>query len=109
MENSIAHILLSAAQEMWRREPTLAIYTKQTAEHELNVAFHFAAELRTWFPWLDCDFDVTKPNFERNRPDIILHRRAEHAANFLVVQIKREVNRNLTAHLTQKTSRSRLI
>src|SRR5947207_10346135 len=94
MVDLIARILLSAAHEMWQREPTLAIYTKETAEHELNVAFHFAAELRAWFPWLDCDFDVTKPNFDRNRPDIILHRRREHAGNFLVVEIKREVTRD---------------
>jgi hypothetical protein len=105
MEDLIARILLSAAGRMWQREPTLAVYTGETAEHELNVAFHFAAELRAWFPWLDCDFDVTKPNFEMNRPDIILHRRREHAGNFLVVEIKREVTRNEAPHDLTKIRR----
>lgn len=94
MKDLIARILLSAANRMWQREPTLGNYTAETAEHELNLAFHFAAEIRFWFPWLDCDFDVTKPNFDSNRPDIILHRRREHVLNFLVVEIKRKRNRD---------------
>jgi hypothetical protein len=73
MKELLARILCSAAHSMWEKDPTLGQYTTEIAEHELNVAFHFAAELRGWFPWLDCDFDVTKPNFDRNRPDIILH------------------------------------
>jgi hypothetical protein len=75
---------------MWKREPTLGKYTAETAEHELNLAFHYAAELRHWLPWLDCDFDVTKLNFNRERPDIILHRRGSNKANLLVIEIKRE-------------------
>jgi hypothetical protein len=90
MKELLAQILLSAAGEMWKREPTLGKYTAETAEHELNLAFHYAAELRHWLPWLDCDFDVTKLNFNRERPDIILHRRSSNKANFLVIEIKRE-------------------
>ena len=89
MKDLIARILCSAAQAMWRKEPTLGKYTSETAEYELNLAFHYAAELRNWFPFLDCDFDVTKPNFNRERPDIILHRRGSDL-NFLVVEVKRE-------------------
>jgi len=74
---------------MWQKDPTLGQYTSETAEHELNLAFHYAIELRNWFPFLDCDFDVTKPNFNRERPDIILHRRGSDL-NFLVVEVKRE-------------------
>ena len=88
MKDLLTRILSSAASAMWRNEPTLGRYTRETAEHELNLAFHYAAELRGWFPWLDCDFDVTKLNFNRERPDIILHRR-NTGLNFLVIEVKR--------------------
>jgi hypothetical protein len=97
MKALLERILLSAGAEMWSREPTLSKYTSETAEHELNLAFHYATELRHWFPWLDCDFDVTKVNFGRDRPDIILHRRNSNAANFLVVEIKRARYRSAVA------------
>ncbi len=89
MKTLLARILCSAAQSMWQMDPTLGKYTSETAEHELNLAFHLAAELRAWFAWLDCDFDVTKPNFNRDRPDIILHRR-QTSLNFLVIEVKRK-------------------
>ena len=97
MKALLEQILLSAGAEMWSREPTLSRYTSETAEHELNLAFHYAAELCEWFPWLDCDFDVTKVNFRRDRPDIILHRRNSNAVNFLVVEIKRARYRSAVA------------
>ena len=78
---------------MWQKDPTLGKYTPETAETEWNLVFHFACELRNWFPWLDCDIDLTKPNFSSNRPDIILHRR-ERDFNFLVVEVKREESRH---------------
>jgi hypothetical protein len=77
-----------------RKEPTLSRYTAATAEHELNLAFHYAAELRGWFQWLHCDFDVTKNHFNAERPDIILHRRRSNACNFLVIEIKRARSRH---------------
>jgi len=97
MKALLERILLSAGAQMWSQEPTLSKYTSETAEHELNLAFHYAAELRHWFPWLDCDFDVTKVNFCRDRPDIILHRRNSNAVNFLVVEIKRARYQNAIA------------
>jgi hypothetical protein len=102
MKNLLARILCSAAQEMWNRDKTLGNYTSETEQHELNLAFHFACELRGWFPWLDCDFDVSKRasfaahNFaekpKRKRPDIILHRRSTHFVNFIVIEVKRKQN-----------------
>ena len=77
---------------MWEEEPTLGRYTADTAEHELNLAFHYAQRLRGWFPWLDCDFDVQKRPLENQRPDIIFHRRGNHDENFLVVEVKRANN-----------------
>src|SRR5439155_1770301 len=94
MKTLLARILCSAAQSMWQKDPTLGKYTSETYQHELNLSFHFAAELRTWFPWLDCDFDVAKRGGNRERPDIILHRRGSHALNFLVIEVKREGSRN---------------
>ena len=78
---------------MWHWEPTLSRYTSETDETEWNLAFHYAAELRRWLPWLDCDFDVSKRNLDRERPDIIFHRRKTHALNFLVIEVKRERSR----------------
>lgn len=60
MTELLAQILLAAAGQMWKRDPTLGKYTAETAEHELNLAFHYAAELRRWLPWLDCDFGKLK-------------------------------------------------
>ena len=90
MKELLAQILLSAAGQMWKRDPTLGKYTAETTEYELNLAFHYASGLFHWFPWLDCDFDVVKLNLNRERPDIILHRRGTNKANFLVIEIKRE-------------------
>lgn len=38
-----------------------------------------------------CDLDVSKPNMDAKRPDIILHRRGRHNQNFLVIEVKRHV------------------
>jgi hypothetical protein len=90
MKTLLARILCSAAQAMWDKDTTLGKYTSETEQHELNLAFHYACELRDWFPWLDCDFDVSKVACNYERPDIILHRRTTHALNFLVIEVKRE-------------------
>jgi hypothetical protein len=93
MKSLIARILCSAAHSMWHKDPTLGHYTSETNQHELNLAFHYACELRQWFPWLDCDFDVSKKAYDYERPDIVIHRRNTHALNFLVIEIKREKSR----------------
>ena len=89
MINLVSRILASAAQKMWRDDATLAQYTAETAQYEPNLSFHYAAELRHWFSWLDCDFDVMKPNHGNRRPDIIFHRRRSHLLNSLVIEVKR--------------------
>ena len=98
----LARILCSAAHFMWRNDPTLGQYTSETSQHELNLAFHYACELRDWLPWLDCDFDVSKASCDYQRPDIVLHRRKTHALNFLVIEIKRrQYYQNVRADLKQ--------
>ena len=91
----LARILCSAGHSMWEKDPTLGRYTSETEQHELNLAFHYASELRAWFPGFDCDFDVSKVSCNYERPDIIIHRRNTHALNFLVIEIKREKSRKL--------------
>ena len=43
MRELLAQLLLSAAGQMWKRDPTLGKYTAETTEHELNLASHYAA------------------------------------------------------------------
>lgn len=90
MTRLLGTILASAAQQMWKDEPTLSRYTFATMEHELNVAFHYACQLRRWLPWFDCDFDIQKPGMGLRRPDIIFHLRGIHEGNFLVIEVKRK-------------------
>ena len=102
MKTLLARILCSAARSMWKKDPTLGNYTSETYQHELNLAFHFAAELRQCLPWMHCDFDVAKRGGNRERPDIIFHRRGSHALNFLVIEVKRERSRSaVPADLSQ--------
>jgi hypothetical protein len=85
---------------MWAKDPTLGSYSSETEQHELNLAFHYACELRNWLPWLDCDFDVSKrifrqkdetPDKEKHkRPDIIFHCRRIQPLNTLVIELKRK-------------------
>jgi hypothetical protein len=93
MKTLLARILCSAAYSMRQKDPNLGRYTSDTNQHELNLAFHYARELHRWFSWLDCDFDVSKIACDYERPDIIQHRRATHALNFLVIEVKRERSR----------------
>jgi hypothetical protein len=100
MKNLLARILCSAASSMWAKDPGLGAYSSETEQHELNLAFHYACELRNWLPWLKCDFDVSKRIFRQTdgtfekekhkRPDIIFHRRKIQALNLLVVELKRK-------------------
>jgi len=94
MKGFLEVALLSAAKAMWDQDLTLSEYSDQTSEHELNLAFHYGCELRRWFPWFDCDFDVTKKHFSSKRPDLVLHKRNASHANFLVVEIKRARSRS---------------
>lgn len=85
----VANILASAAMSLAEEQPTLSKFTSETNEYEPNLSFHYANTLRRFLFWLDCDFDVIKPNFENKRPDIIFHKRGIHSLNFLVVEVKR--------------------
>jgi len=89
MTELVADILASAATSLGEEQPTLSKFTSETNEYEPNLSFHYANILRRFLFWLDCDFDVSKPNLGNRRPDIIFHKRGIHALNFLVVEVKR--------------------
>jgi hypothetical protein len=89
----LAQILLSAADAMWTRQPTLGQYTPETREREPDLTTHYAHELFRWFPWLHLNFDLIKAAHGDCRPDISVHRRRSNAANFLVIEVKRASHR----------------
>jgi hypothetical protein len=89
MTELVADILASAAVILNEEQPTLSKFTSETNEYEPNLSFHYANNLGPFLFWLDCDFDVIKPNLAKKRPDIIFHRRGIQALNFLVVEVKR--------------------
>jgi hypothetical protein len=93
MKTLVVRILESALWSLFHNQPTLSRYT-ETYEHEPNLSFHLANELWPYLRWLDCDFDVKKENAGLKRPDLIFHRRASNALNFLVVEVKRASNRH---------------
>src|SRR6266446_10690389 len=78
MTELVADILASAATFLAEEQPTLSKFTSETNEYEPNLSFHYATILRRFLFWLDCDFDVSKPNLGNRRPDIIFHKRGIH-------------------------------
>lgn len=89
-ESEINSILEQAIDALFERQPNIFEFTPETGQTEWNLAHHFAIELCRFFPSLDHDLDVVKWNYGNRRPDIILHKRGTHAANFLVVEMKRD-------------------
>lgn len=75
---------------MLNEKQNLPAFTAQTNDHEIDLAFQLVMELwKPYFPWLNCNFDVIKP--ERNlRPDFIFHRLGVHIHNTLIVEVKRK-------------------
>lgn len=102
MQNVVVRILCSAARTMWQKDPNLGDFTHETFQHELNLQYHYANELRSWFPWLDCDFNVSKGFLNREQPDIVLHERGINTLNFLAIEVKRQSQkRDVPADLRQ--------
>lgn len=89
-EDLIRERLEEAARNLLRNQPNFFRFTSETHQTEWNIAHHFANELHKLFPGHDCDLDIVKPNLEKRRPDIILHERGSHIANFLVIEVKRD-------------------
>jgi len=92
MKELLGSLIFSALSNLFERQPDLSLFTSQTDEREPNLSFHFANEMWPYLFWLSCDFDVTKPEMKRQRPDVIFRRRAVHLLNFLVLEVKRRSN-----------------
>jgi hypothetical protein len=71
-----------------RSQPDLFKFTPQTIPTEWNVAHHFAIEIHRLYTEYNCDFELIKPTEHRKRPDIVLHKRGTHSRNFLVIEVK---------------------
>ena len=89
-ENRIKELLEGAIALLSERQPTLFEFTSETNQTEWNVVHHYAKEVSALFPNHDCDVDVSKPNLNNKRPDIVIHKRGTHDLNFLVIEVKRD-------------------
>jgi len=88
--DDIESLLNKAVENLYRNQPNFSVFTSETGQTEWNIAYHLANEIHVLFPDYDCDLDVTKRNFKKQRPDIIIHARGRHDKNFLVIEIKRD-------------------
>lgn len=87
-ESNVKSGLEQAITQLFERQPNIFEFTSETGQTEWNLAHHLAVEVHECFPPFDCDLDVVKRNYGNRRPDIILHKRGTHEANFLVIEVK---------------------
>lgn len=100
--------LIKALRAMLDRKQQLPAYTAETDDNEIDLAFHLANELwRSYFAWLDCGFDLIKP--ERNRrPDFVFHRQGGQDHNILVVEVKRKSNNKVSVAMRCKSDEDKI-
>jgi len=91
-DNRIKELLEGAIISLSEHHPTLFEFTSATHQTEWNIAHHYANEVSALFSDYDCDVDISKPNLNNKRPDIVVHRRGTHESNFLVIEVKRDRN-----------------
>jgi len=103
-ETTIREELERAIEALFNNQPNIFDFTSETNQTEWNLAHHLANEIcrKNTFSRFDCDLEVTKPNLDRKRPDIIFHRRGNNDHNFLVVEMKRNGDLTETADDEQK-------
>src|SRR5262245_38994857 len=87
--DQIEKLIRDAIANLFAHQPDFWDFTAATNQTEWNIAHHLANELHAILRHYHCDLDVSKPNFDSKRPDIILHRRGRHNHNFLVIEVKR--------------------
>ncbi len=95
MKKLIAQILQSALLDLIKDQPDILYKNELTTMTEWNFCHHFSRYLSQYFPWFDCDCDLSKhlQDETHKRPDIILHHRGTYCEknvsfNFLVVEAK---------------------
>ena len=87
----IEKLIEEAIANLFTHQPDFWDFTSATNQTEWNIAHHLANELHAMQRHYHCDLDISKPNMDARRPDIILHRRGRHNQNFLVLEVKRHV------------------
>ena len=89
-EAEIKNKLKRAIDALLSSQPNIFEFTSETSQTEWNLTHHLAIEAHKVFPDYDCDVDVSKPNLDRQRPDIIFHKRGSNELNYLVIEVKRD-------------------
>jgi hypothetical protein len=89
MLDQVEKLIRDAITSLFAHQPDFWGFTSATNQTEWNIAHHLANELHAMLRHYHCDLDVSKPNFDARRPDIILHRRGQHTHNFVVIEVKR--------------------
>ena len=86
IETKLKHAIL----ELISKEPDLHCFTSSTGQTEWNICAHLAPEIAKGFPGYSYDLDVTKHDAGNKRPDIVIHKRAIHSFNLLVIEVKNQ-------------------
>ena len=89
--DEVRALVQQAVENLLNGQPDLHDFTPATGQTEWNIAHHLAVEVNILFPDYACDLDVSKPNYNNMRPDIIVHERGNHNEILLVIEVKREV------------------
>jgi hypothetical protein len=89
MINKISGIIHAALLDLFKMQPDVLETTNQTTMTEWNLAHHYSNSLSKYLFWYDSDNDVVKINYDKQRPDIIFHKRKTNENNFLVVEMKK--------------------
>lgn len=89
-EARIKEKLKASVEALFANQPNIFEFTSETRQTEWNLAHHLAIEVHKNFLGPDCDLDIVKVNLEKQRPDIIFHKRGTHESNFLVIEVKRD-------------------
>ena len=84
----VKKILSEAVSNLFEKQPNIFEFTSETGQTEWNLAHHLANEIHAYFSEFDCDLDLTKVNYDRKRPDIVIHKRGTNDSNFLVIEVK---------------------
>ncbi|HUC19264.1 MAG TPA: hypothetical protein VMA37_16415 [Acetobacteraceae bacterium] len=90
MEDEIRKRISSALTRFRCEEIERGRMTTDSNVTEWHFAYHFANCLSQQFPCHTCDIEVSKPNLNNKRPDIIIHKRGTHDHNLLIVELKRD-------------------
>ncbi len=86
----IEEILKKAVKNLLESQKDFFEFTSATNQTEWNITHHYSSEIQKVFHDYSCDVDISKPNLENKRPDIVVHKRGNHDHNFLIVEVKRK-------------------